>query len=80
MEFFGILDITFIFLREGKVLDSAIVKSFFEEAVTAMKSSYYSRFTKKRNDLRIHYRGRERDFGATFGVKTGQFSWRSAAS
>ena len=34
---------------------------------------------KKSNDLMIHYEG-EGDFGATFGVKTGQFTWRSEAS
>ena len=39
----------------------------------------YSRFHKNRNDLRIHYGGGG-DFGATFGVKTSQFTWRSVAS
>ena len=39
----------------------------------------YSRSRKNCNDLMIHYGG-EGDFGATFGVKTGQFTWRSVAS
>ena len=31
------------------------------------------------NNLRIHYGG-EVDFGATYGVKTGQFTWHTVAS
>ena len=54
-------------------------KSSSVQSNTFLSELKYSRLTKKRNDLRIHYRG-EGDFGATFRVKTGQFTWRSEAS
>ena len=34
---------------------------------------------KKRHNIRIHYRG-EGEFGATYWVKSGQFTWCSVAS